>query len=69
MFAHKSEVTAGTTLTADGGFTCIKPNAELAVHADDTGELFVPCRAGRHYLDGQLDEDDRYTGLTLKVVA
>ena len=58
-----SEVQPGDVLIADGGFTCIKPGAQLVV-ADD---LSIPCACGKHFLDGQVDFDDGDTlvGLTL----
>jgi hypothetical protein len=55
------EVKPGDRLVADGGFTCISDGEVLVVETDDLG-LFVPCRAGRHYLDGQEDVDGRLIG-------
>lgn len=63
-FAHIDHVCEGTHLVADGGFTCIEQGAELTVIADEYGLLYVPCRDGMHYLEGQLDEN-RYVGLYL----
>jgi len=63
-FAKVSEVKAGTKLKADGDFTCIKENAVLTVEENDGG-LFVPCKEGHHYIDGQLDDGDEYTGFWL----
>lgn len=53
-FAHVSRVKAGTVLVADGGFTCIKEGAKKKVRRDKSGGLYVLCKEGRHYLDGQL---------------
>lgn len=64
QFAHIDDVCEGTHLVADGGFTCIEQGAELTVLADEDGLLYVPCRDGMHYLEGQLD-DNRYVGLYL----
>jgi hypothetical protein len=62
--ATKGCVKTGTTLIADEGFTCIKEGALLEVQADHEGDLYVPCKHGAHYLDGQLDEDIfTYVGL------
>ena len=49
-----TDVKVGDVLIADGGFTCIKENAELTVEAASNGQLYIPCSAGRHYLDGQV---------------
>jgi hypothetical protein len=63
-YATETDVKAGITLIADGGFTCIPEGAALPVHADDDGELFVHCQSGRHYLGGQL-ENGEFIGLSL----
>lgn len=47
------EVRAGTVLQPDAGFTCMKAGTAKVVARDRHG-LFVPCRCGKHYLDGQL---------------
>ena len=64
-YARVDQVTVGTMLTADGGFTCIKNGAVLTVQADDKGFLFVPCSHKGHWLSGQLDDGDQYIGFTL----
>lgn len=51
------DVKEGDILIADGGFTCMKAGPK-EVMKDEKGELYVKCRAGRHYLDGQLDSDN-----------
>lgn len=69
-FAIVVEVTEGTILVADGGFTCIKEGSELTVARDEHGKLYVPCSSGKHYLNGQCDDDSvegaEYVGLYLK---
>lgn len=57
------EVNAGETLKADGGFTCVVANQDVIIEADAKGELFFKCADGRHYLDGQVGDDDRLIGL------
>lgn len=54
-------VSPGTVLIADGGFTCMRPGAKI-VRRGPHG-LYVRCGCGRHYLDGQLDDDGRLIGL------
>jgi hypothetical protein len=51
----------GDTLFADDGFTCMRPGV-LSVKQDGHG-LYVKCRDGHHYLDGQLREDGTLSGL------
>lgn len=63
-YAHFDHVKVGTRLKADGGFTCIEEGSVLTV-AEYGNELFVPCNCGQHFLDGQLDDGDRYIGFTL----
>lgn len=67
QFAKASEVKAGDTLVADSGFDCIESGAHLVVEADDKGGLFVACKEGRHYLEGQLDFDGEGGGIGLLV--
>lgn len=59
-----SELAAGQDVLVDADFTCIKPWSRLTVSADETGALFIRCREGRHYLDGQIGDDgDTLVGL------
>ena len=51
----------GDKLVADGGFTCLIKNQVVMVNDAKDGK-FVHCRAGRHYLDGQEDEDGTIVG-------
>lgn len=60
-YAKLSETKVGDKLVADGGFTCIKAGT-VEVFEDDGG-LFVPCKAGNHYLDGQCDDGDHIVGM------
>lgn len=50
------DVKPGDVLIADGGFTCLAENARCEVLKDHYG-LYVNCDEGKHYLDGQLDDD------------
>jgi hypothetical protein len=52
---------AGDTLFADDGFTCMRAGVK-AVQQDEHG-LYVKCRDGHHYLDGQLKDDGTLSGL------
>ena len=67
-YAKENEVVVGTKLIADGGFTCLRAGDVLTVDIDDHGGLFVPCDAGQHRLDGQLDDGDEYIGFQLAKV-
>jgi hypothetical protein len=58
-----SDVTEGTILFTDGGFTCIEEGVRRVVHRDEDGSLWIACRQGRHYLNGQV-EKNMYVGLT-----
>jgi hypothetical protein len=50
------DVKPGDVLIADGGFTCLTENGRCKVREDEHG-LYVICDEGKHYLDGQLDDD------------
>lgn len=56
-WAKLSELEPGDVLLADGDFTCGIANKERLVGKRD-GELFVTCNDGKHYLDGQLSDED-----------
>lgn len=58
-----SAVTTGTILRNDGFFACIPKRATRTVQYAPDG-LFLRCKEGRHYLDGQIDGDD-YIGFIL----
>lgn len=61
-FAHKDDVTEGTILKADGGFTCIEEGALCTVMVGEDHTPYVLCKDGCHYLGGQLDNNNRYVG-------
>jgi hypothetical protein len=61
------ELCAGQVLVADRGFTCMDEGPKT-VHEDDDG-LFVECRHGRHYLDGQARVFGVLVGFTLSEAA
>ena len=61
-----SQVHSGTVLACDDSFTCLKTGARRKVRKGEDGELYILCSAGRHYLDGQLDESGKnYIGFSL----
>ncbi len=47
------ELHNGDLVHVDDGFTCMTEGLK-AVHEDEDG-LYVYCRSGKHYLDGQED--------------
>lgn len=57
-------VKKGTLLRCDDDFTCIRAGTVVKVRESKEG-LWIPCRSGRHYLDGQLnDSGTGYVGFT-----
>lgn len=74
------KVGPGTILICDAGFTCIHGGAQRMVFRDKSekgisakipwgsrSRLYVRCKDGRHYLDGQLDATGKYyVGFRLK---
>jgi hypothetical protein len=65
-WAISRQVKPGDRLFTDDGFTCMPAWQAKIVRRDEKGELYVAClceRGGRHYLDGQLDEQGRLVGL------
>ena len=68
-YAMLCEVEEGDTVRVDGGFTCLD-DGEIRVverfkHSRNGGGLFIRCNDGKHFLDGQLDQDDKYVGIEL----
>lgn len=58
------DLAPGDIVVADGGFTCIRAGEHQVREMD--GLLFVPCDDGKHFLDGQEDDDGYLVGLTKK---
>lgn len=58
-----SDLKEGDVLRCDAGFTCIEKNSLAVVNKDDKGKLWIACRSGRHYLDGQEDKNGELIGL------
>ena len=64
QFVKIEKVKEGTKLVPDGGFTCMDEGVVKEVVKDEDGHLYIPCRDGMHYLEGQIDEDfGEYVGL------
>lgn len=63
-YARLSTLKAGDKVQVDDGFTCIVKWGHRLVRQDSTRPgidgLFIDCRSGRHYLDGQLDDDSDF---------
>lgn len=50
------DVKVGAVLVADGGFDCMNAGPK-EVRSDNLG-VYIECRDGRHYLDGQVSFTD-----------
>ena len=57
-YATKQEVHVGSLLETDVGSPCWRKNRRYKVHWEDG--LYIKCRDGHHYLDGQLSDDGNY---------
>jgi hypothetical protein len=62
-WANSDNVKAGDKLVTDGGFTCITGDKVVIIQEDDKG-LYFECAAGKHYIDGQEDDDGSLIGLS-----
>jgi len=56
-----NDLKAGETVKLDGGFTCVKEGLHQ-VHQDEGGYYFI-CDEGKHYLEGQEDENGNLVGV------
>ena len=62
-WAQVSETKVGSIVIPDGDFGCMDEAIASVVKEDKDG-LYIKCREGRHYLDGQLSDDGtEYVGL------
>jgi hypothetical protein len=61
-----SAISVGEVLVADNGFDCIESWSSASVEKDNRGELFIACKCGQHFLEGQLDLDDNDTLVGLR---
>jgi hypothetical protein len=60
-----TDLKPGDVVIADASIACVAcvaPGPKW-VAADPEGSLFIPCRQGRHYLDGQQGQHGRLIGL------
>lgn len=60
-----SSLREGMLLRFDDAFCCGIANTEQVVKKDGVGAYYVPCEAGHHFLDGQMDDDGFLVGITL----
>ena len=51
------EMKAGTKIRIGKDWGCIPDGALVCVEVDKSGDPFVKCAKGRHYLGGQIGED------------
>lgn len=69
-WADIRKLRAGDKVNVDGGFTCLEAG-EVVVqqHSQYTGAaaLYVSCRAGKHFLEGQCDDGIHCVGITMPV--
>ena len=61
-WAKLSELTSGSCVKFDNGFTCLPSGVPMEVCSNDHG-LFVPCSQGQHYLNGQADDGEHCVGV------
>lgn len=59
--ATEDNTSEGDRLTCYG-FDCVCGGAVVIVKRNEHGLYFL-CDKGKHYLDGQLNEDNEYVGL------
>ena len=64
-FAKTYEIEAGHIVEVTG-FTCIKEGEIRCVHKDCNDKLYITCDRGKHFLDGQIDDNDCYVGIELR---
>lgn len=59
-----SDIKAGDMVRVDDGFPCMSEGLKT-VAANEGGDLYVTCDDGKHFLDGQEDENGDLLGISL----
>ena len=64
-YARIGTLRAGHIVNVDDGFTC-RPAGTATVRRDGRGfaGLYIPCKHGKHFLEGQRDDGLHYIGIT-----
>jgi hypothetical protein len=57
-----SEIKPGDRVRGFEAWGCVPDNATRTVMQDESG-LYVECKSGHHYLDGQTSEDGTLLGM------
>ena len=55
-YVELEKLTDCQSVWLDGGFTCHKQGC-VTVHVDSSDRSYFECDEGKHYLDGQCDDD------------
>lgn len=66
-YAKITDLRAGDKVNVDDGFICRKggwATVRRAKNRRGPAALYIPCRHGGHYLDGQCDDGDHCIGIT-----
>jgi hypothetical protein len=63
QYAKLDELKEGDKIELDAGFTCHTAGIVTVCRDENSGELYFACDQGRHYLVGQVDNDDRLIGI------
>lgn len=61
------DLNEGDIITLDDGFTC--NDADPAEVKKDEYGLYIDCDEGKHYLDGQEDENGELIGISLTKIS
>lgn len=72
-YALAKNMAPGVILECDGGFTCMRDGSKHVVKASsiqrpnggrpELSKLYISCKDGKHFLDGQLGDDGELIGL------
>ena len=60
-----SDLKVGDKITGMELWGCVPKHTTRTIKIDENGELFVNCRWGKHFFDGQEDEDGNLIGCRL----
>ena len=60
---HYDDLYVGLIVDIDRGFNCMPAGSKTVLKNE--GGFFVTCEEGRHYLDGQKDDDGYLVGISV----
>lgn len=62
--ANKGNIKKGTKVVVKG-YLCVPDGSVREVKEHETGELYIECGSGKHFIETELEDNGNYSGLWL----